>query len=67
MPEIIGDAALFFDPGSPEQLLAALTKLLTESGVREALIARGRQREQLFSWEKTSSQIHDFYHSLLGN
>ena len=65
MPEIIGDAGLFFDPGSAEQLLAALTRLLTESGMRPALQARGKLREQFFSWEKTSDQIHDFYHSLL--
>jgi glycosyltransferase involved in cell wall biosynthesis len=65
MPEISGDAALYFDPGSPEQLRAALSRLLTENGVRAGLIERGRRREALFSWEKTSRQIHDFYRLLL--
>lgn len=65
MPEISGDAALYFDPGSPAQLRAACNRLLTEDGLRAALIARGQQREQLFSWGKTARQIHDFYRSLL--
>jgi glycosyltransferase involved in cell wall biosynthesis len=67
MPEINGDAALYFDPGSVEQLLAAITRLLNENGLRTALIERGKQREQLFSWDNTARQIHDFYRSLLPN
>jgi len=64
MPEVIGDAALFFDPGSAEQLSAALARLLTESGLRAALIERGRKREQLYSWDTTARKIHEFYRSL---
>ena len=66
LPEIIGPAALFFDPGSGADLVRAITRLLTEAGVREALIERGKQREQLFSWDETSLKIHDFYRALLG-
>jgi glycosyltransferase involved in cell wall biosynthesis len=66
MPEIIGDAALFFNPNSPEGLLGAFDKLLLEKGTRQALIERGREREKLFSWEKTSDKIHQFYKDVLG-
>jgi glycosyltransferase involved in cell wall biosynthesis len=64
MPEIIGDAALFFDPNSVEHLAEVIRTLLTEKGVRESLVERGRQREQFFSWEKAALQIHNFYCSL---
>ena len=65
MPEINRDAALYFDPESVDQLLEAIRTLLTEKGVRESLIQRGHEREQIFSWEKTALQTHEFYQTLL--
>jgi len=66
MPEINRDAALYFDPESVDQLLEAIRMLLSEKGVRESLIQKGREREQFFCWEKTALQIHNFYCHLLG-
>lgn len=44
LPEQIGDAGLLFDPARPEELAAAIERLLTEPDLAARLAARGRQR-----------------------
>jgi len=51
LPEIAGDAALFFDPESVEEMTECMGRLLGDSTVREALVARGLARARQFSWE----------------
>jgi glycosyltransferase involved in cell wall biosynthesis len=50
LPEIAGDAAMLIDPRSPEELAHALSRVLTDEGLRHALIERGRRRAHAFSW-----------------
>lgn len=50
LPEIAGQAALFVDPRSPEDLAHALHGVLTDQELRGNLIERGRQRVREFSW-----------------
>ena len=57
LPEIAGDAALLVDPRSPEQMAAALARLLGDDGLRAALRARGRRRAPQFSWRKFTLQV----------
>jgi glycosyltransferase involved in cell wall biosynthesis len=60
LPEVVGDAALVFDPDHPESFVEALRALNVESE-RAAMIAKGLKRVQVFSWEdtaeKTASEI----------
>jgi alpha-1,3-rhamnosyl/mannosyltransferase len=53
VPEVVGDAAL---PARPDvdSLAAALTRLLEDAALREALSAAGRQQARQFSWRKTA-------------
>jgi hypothetical protein len=44
LPEVAGDAALFFDPRRPESIVDALLRLLDEPGLAEALARRGQAR-----------------------
>jgi glycosyltransferase involved in cell wall biosynthesis len=50
LPEIAGDAALLVDPGSPEELAHAVSRVLIEEGLRRTLVERGRRRAMDFSW-----------------
>ncbi|HEY4083230.1 MAG TPA: glycosyltransferase family 1 protein [Burkholderiaceae bacterium] len=50
MPEVIGDAAAFFDPGSIDELRIALEQTLYADMVRRDLIEKGRQRVKHFAW-----------------
>jgi len=51
LPEIASDAALYFDPESVEEMSAAMERLLSDSALRERLVARGLSGARQFSWE----------------
>lgn len=51
LPEIGGDAAIYFDPLSEEEIVAALERLMTDPELRECLRNRGLERAKRFTWE----------------
>ena len=52
LPEIGGDAALYFDPRDSDQLVSQLNNLKNHPDLRNTLITHGKQRVKLFSWQK---------------
>lgn len=54
LPEVVRDAALLVDPGSPEALAAALRAAMTDRPVRDRLRDRGRDRAGAFRWAKAA-------------
>lgn len=65
IPEIVGDAAVLFDPKSSEELDKSLISVLYDEGLRKTLIARGQERVKQFSWEKCARQTMAIYHKVL--
>jgi glycosyltransferase involved in cell wall biosynthesis len=61
MPEILGEAALYFDPEQGEQLLAQLNHLLKESGLRKSLVAAGLQQVKLYDWATCGQKTLEVY------
>jgi glycosyltransferase involved in cell wall biosynthesis len=60
--ETAGPGALVLDdPGSAEELAAAVKKCLRGSSGREHLVARGRERAAEFTWQKTAQAYLDIY------
>ncbi|HKY01375.1 MAG TPA: glycosyltransferase family 1 protein [Burkholderiales bacterium] len=57
IPEVCGDAALYFDPRNPTALATLLQKISSDESLREDLCRRGRQRAQLFSWDTAARQV----------
>lgn len=51
LPEVGGDAALYFDPESVEEMSTVMERILTDSTLRKDLVARGVKRARQFSWE----------------
>jgi glycosyltransferase involved in cell wall biosynthesis len=56
VPEVAGDAALYFDPRRPEEIRAALERLLADGGLRAELAERGRRRAESFTWRRTARE-----------
>ena len=48
LPEVAGDAALFFDPRKPEAITASLERITGDPSLAEGLSARGRLRAGRF-------------------
>ncbi|MBP5547585.1 MAG: glycosyltransferase family 4 protein [Bacteroidales bacterium] len=57
MPEVAGDAALIVDPYSVEEIADAMNQIITDADIRNDLIAKGRVRRSLFSWDRTAELL----------
>lgn len=66
LPEVAGDAALLVDPTSSEAIASAMLQIIDDRTLRETLIAKGRSRARLFSWQRTAMETLAIYQSLAG-
>ena len=64
LPEVLGDAAAFVEPGDRDVLAATLTDLLDDPSKREELIARGRSRVENYSWDACAEGVIHLYQRL---
>ncbi|MBS7562857.1 glycosyltransferase family 4 protein [Mucilaginibacter sp. Bleaf8] len=56
MPEICGEAALYFDPMKPEDVSEKIQSGLTDSSLRQTLIEKGNKHTALFTWQESIKQ-----------
>ncbi len=66
VPEVVGDAALLVDPAQPEEIAAAVRRVLDEESLRTALTAKGLKRSRLFQWERTARETLALYREWAG-
>jgi glycosyltransferase involved in cell wall biosynthesis len=56
LPEIGGDAALYFEPNDAAALEAQLIRVLEDGALRSDLASRGRAQAARFSWSRAAEQ-----------
>lgn len=56
MPEVGGDAVLYFDPYAEDAIAECMAVLLTDETVREQCRTRGVARAGTYSWTRTAAQ-----------
>ncbi len=61
MPEILGDAAAYFDPRNVHDMTRTIQLTLTDAHLRERLIQKGFEQIQRYSWSKMARKILDIY------
>ncbi len=59
MPEVIGNAALYFNPRNTTEIADILDKLLKDEKLRNSLSKKSVERAKLFSWSKTAKETLD--------
>jgi glycosyltransferase involved in cell wall biosynthesis len=64
LPEIINDAAEFFDPLNIEAMATAIERVVLSSVRTQALVDRGLERSQQFTWQKCVQKHMDLYVAL---
>lgn len=57
LPEVGGDAYLYMDPTSVDDLAQKMILLYKDEALRNKLISNGEQRLKLFSWEESAHQM----------
>jgi glycosyltransferase involved in cell wall biosynthesis len=60
MPEVLGAAAVYFDPEEPVRIAEALKKLLTDAELRRRIAAQGYAQAQAYDWEKCAKATWGF-------
>lgn len=65
LPEVAGDAALYFDPDRPDEIAAALVRLLTDRPTAEAYVELGLERQASFTWRRTAEETLRSYERAL--
>jgi glycosyltransferase involved in cell wall biosynthesis len=55
--EVAGNAALFVNPLSGDDIAAGLRHLVRDDGTRRELVEVGRGRRALFSWERAAEEV----------
>ena len=65
MPEIGGEAALYADPLSVEDIKEKIDSVLGDKNLREELIEKGFKRVKQFSWEKCAEETAKVYRRIM--
>ena len=65
LPEVGGDAALYFDPADVEQITETTRRLLRDPALREEMRARGLEQAARFSWARAAKETQAVYDAVL--
>jgi len=66
MPEICGDAAVYFDPYDPDSIVEAISTVLQNEELQKELSISGLERAKLFSWEKNAVRMLQIVEAVAG-
>ena len=64
IPEVAGEAALYFNPYDPDEIREAMESVL-ETGTAMTLKKKGMERAALFNWDTTAKQTLEAYRQLV--
>jgi glycosyltransferase involved in cell wall biosynthesis len=57
LPEVCGNAALYFDPLDPVSMADAILRLLRQPELRATLRCRGLERARRFTWDRSAQAV----------
>lgn len=60
MPEVLGDAGVYFDPENADDIARALRELIDSPELRAKLAKCSFERAQIFSWQRCASETFGF-------
>ena len=67
IPEVVGEAGIYFDPLSPQTIADAIESLLENPDLKAKLIKAGFERIKRFSWWQCAVETRDIYDLVLSD
>ena len=67
MPEILGAAAMYFNPEDKDEMIEVIEKILNNPTERERLIALGREQVKKYSWWECALATSKIHQRILSN
>ncbi len=65
LPEVLGDAALYFDPAKPYDMAQQIRRILDDKKLRRDLIKKGTAQAKKYSWKRMAEQTLAAYNQAL--
>lgn len=66
LPEVCGDAALYFDPHDEAAMVQALQRLIDDAGLRDRLRMAGHARVQTLRWAASAERLREVLAAVSG-
>jgi glycosyltransferase involved in cell wall biosynthesis len=67
LPEIYGQAALFFDPLNPENMAKKIIKMVGNKKIQKEYRIRGREKIKEYSWQKMAKETFREYRKIISS
>lgn len=64
MPQVLGDAGLYFDPEQPEILASVLARLAESEQLRGALASAAYEKAKQYSWDECARRTFGFMYNV---
>jgi len=64
LPEVLGEAAHYFDATNPQNMADKISEVLENSVLRQQLIERGFEQIKKYSWQKMAEETEKMYASI---
>lgn len=65
IPEVVGNAGAYFDPDHADSIAGAIERVVYSPARAAELIAAGKERVSLFTWDRCAQLHRDVYRSLV--
>lgn len=65
LPEVLGDAALYFDPADPHEMARQVARVLDDKKLRAGLMKKGTKQAKKYSWKRMAEQTLAAYDKAL--
>ena len=67
LPEVLGNAAMYFNPKNTEEMAERIKLVLTDKKLYNELKEKGFKQIEKYSWKKMGRETMDVYREILGN
>ena len=65
LPEVAGNAALYFDPFDVDQMARSMEEITSNSSKRKELIENGLKKAQNYNWDQAAAKTWDILKAFL--
>jgi glycosyltransferase involved in cell wall biosynthesis len=66
LPEVCGDASLYCNPHSPEDIAQQIERMMNNTSLRESMIIKGLERVKQFTWKNCARQMFNVIKEVTG-
>lgn len=67
LPEVYGDAPLYFDPENVGDMTKTIGKIISDTNTQKKLVSAGKKQAAKYSWKRMAEQTVEVYNQVLSH